>query len=54
MKPYRFLHGVRINLTHVEPFVNPLHVFDVERPRDFVVHRHGESGIVGNHMVVDG
>lgn len=50
---YLALHGIGIDLAHVEALVLPLGAFDAQAPGRVIAVRDGDPGIVSDHVVVD-
>ena len=53
-KTYLTFHGISVNLTHVFACVLLLYVLDVEIPCVVIGVGHADTGVVCDHVVVDG
>lgn len=47
-------HWLRVDLTHVDPGIVPLHDVQPERPAVVAVVLHAHPRVVGHHVRVDG
>lgn len=52
-KKYLALHGIRVDLAHINPTVFPSCTANVQRPRVVVAVGHRQTGVVRDHVLVN-
>lgn len=50
---YLALHGVRVDLAHINPAIFPARTANVQRPRVVVAVGHRQTGVVRDHVLVN-
>lgn len=50
---YLALHGIRVDLAHINPAIFPACTANIQRPRVVVAVGHRQTGVVRDHVLVN-